>query len=74
MFKLVLVGILLLPCTVNLFAGDGVCKKCEIIREENKKKINPYVFYEDYLKAEEKKQGEDEGEKTTTTVEQPSSS
>lgn len=39
-------------------AAEGpVCHKCEIIREENKKKVNPYEYYEDYLKEhpEEKK-------------------
>lgn len=25
------------------------CHKCQVIREENKKKVNPYEYYEDYL-------------------------
>lgn len=41
----------------TLFADEEddapVCKKCEVIREENKHKVNPYEFYEDYLKAQQ---------------------
>lgn len=29
---------------------EAVCPKCQIIREENKKKVNPYKYYEDYQK------------------------
>lgn len=35
----------------NMIAEEEpVCHKCKIIREENKKKINPYDYYEDYKK------------------------
>lgn len=40
--------------TFKVVAEEGVCKKCEIIREENKHKVNPYEYYEDYLKAEKR--------------------
>lgn len=33
--------------------AEPVCHKCEMIRAENAKKVNPYVYYEDYLKAQE---------------------
>lgn len=35
-----------------LFAEEAICHKCEIIREENKKKNfnDGFVYYEDYLK------------------------
>lgn len=29
---------------------EPVCHKCKIIREENKKKVNLYKYYEDYAK------------------------
>lgn len=41
-----------------------VCKKCEVIREENKHKVNPYEYYEDYLKAQQ-------NQPTTTSPNQP---
>jgi hypothetical protein len=48
----------LLVCTLaalftssNAFSNEPVCHKCEIIREENKHKVNEFEFYEDYLKA-----------------------
>lgn len=34
----------------GLFAEGGSCALCERIREENKKKVNEYEYYEDYLK------------------------
>jgi hypothetical protein len=35
----------------QLVANEGgVCHMCEVIREENKHKVNPYEYYEDYLK------------------------
>jgi len=35
----------------GLNADEGpVCRKCQIIREENKHKVNPYPYYDDYLK------------------------
>jgi len=62
MFKFILslfFFVLAFPLTV--FAGNnGVCQKCIIIREENAKKHNPYDYYEDYLKAKENGQLEDE--------------
>lgn len=42
--------LVLLAATNLAMANEGVCKKCEIIREENKHKVNPYHYYEDYLK------------------------
>lgn len=35
-----------------LYSADGVCQKCIRIREDNKKKTNPYEYYEDYIKAQ----------------------
>lgn len=46
MKKLLFLAIILLGNT----SGFATCAKCEIIREENKKKVNPYEYYEDYLK------------------------
>jgi hypothetical protein len=46
MKKLIFVTIALFN-SIDAFA---TCHKCEVIREENKKKINPYEYYEDYLK------------------------
>lgn len=37
-------------------ANDGVCKKCEIIREQNKHCTNNYEYYEDYLKDQKESQ------------------
>lgn len=52
MIKVIFSLIFTLICAGKiLHAGDGVCHKCEVIREENKKKVNPYEFYEDYRKA-----------------------
>lgn len=48
-FNLVLVAVSFVLATGNLFA-EPVCHKCEVIREENKKKVNHYEYYEDYLK------------------------
>lgn len=39
--------------TTTLYGKDGVCQKCIRIREENAKKVNPYEYYEDYLKAKQ---------------------
>jgi hypothetical protein len=36
--------------SVGSLRGEPVCRRCEQIREENKGKINPYFYYEDYLK------------------------
>lgn len=37
--------------------AEGVCNRCEKIREENAKKgPSPYKYYEDYLKAEKEGQ------------------
>lgn len=35
---------------MTVIADEPVCHRCEVIREENKKKVNPYEYYEDYLK------------------------
>lgn len=37
---------------LTLFAEGEICRKCEIIREENKTKNfnDGFVYYEDYLK------------------------
>ena len=43
---------LALTCSsLVLQAEERVCPKCVRIREDNKKKVNPYEYYEDYLKA-----------------------
>lgn len=48
---------------VTLVAGNnGTCEKCKIIRERNSKKHNPYIYYEDYLKAKENGEIDDEDE------------
>jgi hypothetical protein len=39
-----------------LSAEEGVCHRCEEIREANKHKVNPYVYYDDYLKAHPEEQ------------------
>jgi hypothetical protein len=36
-------------CATAVLKAEGSCHKCEVIREENKKKVNPYNYYEDYL-------------------------
>jgi hypothetical protein len=41
---------LLLLSYASSVTAEQVCHKCEVIREENKKKVNKYEFYEDYLK------------------------
>jgi hypothetical protein len=40
--------------SVSAFAGNGQCTLCEINRENNKKNVNPYPYYEDYLEAQKK--------------------
>ena len=50
-FKFFIINIL---CTKTfLLSNEGVCHRCELIREENAKQTNPYPYYEDYLKAQE---------------------
>lgn len=47
-----LIFVFLISCySFTLIAeAPPVCHKCQVIREENKKKVNPYKYYEDYLK------------------------
>jgi hypothetical protein len=57
----ILFSFILVSCCVpvlhNLSAEEEpVCKKCEMIREANKHKVNPYIYYEDYLKAHPEEQ------------------
>jgi hypothetical protein len=37
-----------------LYAEDGICHRCEVIREQNKTSHHNYEYYEDYLKSEGK--------------------
>ncbi len=46
-----------------VFAEDGICKKCEIIREANTHKVNPYEYYEDYLRAQQSGNEKQQSEK-----------
>lgn len=41
---------LLLLTYLSSVSAEEVCHKCEMIREANKKKVNKYEYYEDYLK------------------------
>lgn len=59
--KIILCAIAL-SCIHHAWAEEApVCKKCEIIREENKQKPQPPEYYEDYLQ-----------QNKTKVVEQPS--
>lgn len=43
-----------------LFANDSnVCKKCQLVREFNKKNPSQYEYYDDYLKDKEAGLAED---------------
>lgn len=46
-----------LTITTALVA-DPVCKKCEVIREYNKKHPGDYEYYDDYIKAQSNKKEE----------------
>ncbi len=48
MKKPLLLALLLTP--LFLSSQEGTCRKCEQIREENKGKVNPYPYYDEYLK------------------------
>lgn len=48
--KKIILALCLMYSNAPLAQAEEVCPKCEIIREENKKKVNPYEYYEDYLK------------------------
>lgn len=48
--KKIIFTLLLTIASINVTA-EQVCHKCEMIREENKKKVNPYEYYEDFIKA-----------------------
>lgn len=57
MKKLAFVSLLFSFGSIYTIIADEppVCHLCEVIREENKHKVNPYEYYEDYLKAQEAK-------------------
>lgn len=44
-------ALLILSVVGGSLVAEEVCHKCELIREENKKKICEYEFYEDFIKA-----------------------
>jgi hypothetical protein len=39
---------------VGIYAEDGICHRCEVIREQNKTQHHNYEYYEDYLESEGK--------------------
>lgn len=49
LFILAILGVTI-GTSMVLNAAEGGCKRCQVIREENKKKVNDYEYYEDYVK------------------------
>lgn len=45
--------ILLIFSAAQLQAGDGTCKKCEMLRDYHANNPAKYTFYDDYLKDKE---------------------
>jgi len=68
MKKLAIVSLFFSLGSIHTMIADEppVCHLCEVIREENKHKVNPYEYYEDYLKAQETK-----GSAATSTTPAP---
>lgn len=70
LFTLVLAGIYF--ATANgLLLADPTCPKCEIIREDNKKKVNKYEYYEDYLKANPQQQSSNDNQENSSDDQTP---
>ncbi|MBA3958476.1 MAG: hypothetical protein H0X51_08830 [Parachlamydiaceae bacterium] len=62
-------------CSFSQFVmAEEVCHKCELIREENKKKVNHYEYYEDYLQDNGSKNEErrDDSKKDENVTRRPS--
>lgn len=50
---------------------DGVCKKCEVIREYNKTHHKNYEYYDDYLKDNENNENDLEDQEESEPKETP---
>lgn len=70
MQKILLSVVIMFAGNAFSYAIEGGCHHCEVIREENKKKVNKYKYYEDYLKdhPEEKQSPQKDSEKEKETL------
>lgn len=66
----------LLCCVATIFLTNTLlseqehtCKRCEIYREYNKEHPNPYVYYDDWLKAHEKEMKKEDVKENETDKE-----
>lgn len=50
--RYIALALLSISSTLNLFADEAVCPRCEEIREYNAAHHQNYEYYEDYLKGQ----------------------
>lgn len=60
---------LILTSQISSVHADGVCHRCEQIREYNKNHPeNDYYWYDDYLKDQEGKKNQNQTEKKVSSI------